>query len=480
MKLRTLLFVTCLILAGKGFAQCDTAKYTYTGFFPSYIPTAGEGTNYSKTVVFVLPIDTTVSGFAAHIDSLTISGITGFPANGNFTYSCDNGNCLYKATNYTKYFKGCITLSGTPPIGSAGRYKLSISVKAYARVFGNPVSQSYTDTTFKLRVEACALTASINEGPQMSMCPNASGRMIHGSPSGAYYTYNWLLNSSSVGSADSLMVTAPGTYTVTITDTMGCSSTAQIVVDQPTDPKPQISQTVACPNLPNDIASNLPDCAPYQSWTSTTGGSFTSGIGTTTKYLFSASEIANATANIKLDYMYGSDCSCPGSITKSLTVMPLPTKPVIAGTDSFYVSNGENGVTYTWTNKGAALATGVSTGKLGSGIYSLVVTATKGGCSISSDTLVKGIWPAGIEPIQSWELQLFPNPLQQGQNLSFQWNGPSAMMRIYSINGQEVYHELVTTGRQVIQLTDLAPGTYVVSISSNGKETRQRLVIQGK
>lgn len=228
-------------------AQCSKT-YSGTGIYPSSLPTAWEQVLYIQELDFTFPADTLVNGFSVHIDSLKVKSLSGFPGT-NFGYTCGNSNCKY-LPNASAKFQGCFTISGTPPKGSAGNYKLYVELDAYIQTpFG---AQIYTiqDSSVTFSVNACALVASITASDTM-ICVGANTTLT-GLGAG---TYKWFLNGNLKDSGTSVQTGLSGNWLAVLTDSVGCVDTSNIIQigNHPAPLKPTIT------NMPgtNDLTCNI-------------------------------------------------------------------------------------------------------------------------------------------------------------------------------------------------------------------------------
>jgi len=123
-KLFTILFAT-IFFANFAHAQCSVdTNLKAAGFKPDTIPHATELSAYSQVIQFKFPTDTTIFSQKVTFDSLTIKAIDSLPK--SITWQCGKASCTYMGGE-----NGCLTLSGTPPNGSAGKYKMIITVTAH-------------------------------------------------------------------------------------------------------------------------------------------------------------------------------------------------------------------------------------------------------------------------------------------------------------------------------------------------------------
>jgi hypothetical protein len=144
---RILLVVTSVFAISFANAQCTPdPQFTSPGIYPdsatNFMP-AYETVAYSQIVTNVVPADTCVVIFVPpctnlSLDSVVLESLTGLPS--GMTYQCDNPQCQYPGGQ-----TGCAIISGTPPLGSAGTYPLTIELNAYVGGLGigNPFTLDY-------------------------------------------------------------------------------------------------------------------------------------------------------------------------------------------------------------------------------------------------------------------------------------------------------------------------------------------------
>ena len=144
---KLLLAISAVFAISFANAQCTPdAQFTSPGIYPdsatNMLP-AYETIAYSQTITNVVPADTCVVIIFPpctnlSLDSVVLESLTGLPP--GLTYQCDNAECQYPGGQ-----TGCAIISGTPPLGSAGTYPLTIQLNAYVGGFGigNPFTLTY-------------------------------------------------------------------------------------------------------------------------------------------------------------------------------------------------------------------------------------------------------------------------------------------------------------------------------------------------
>lgn len=138
MKKTILSIILLSALSVAGIAQVCTPDPTFVssgvkGIFPATgdpIAVGTPGVAYSQTFTLTAPVDTTVMGFYATLDSIHLDDITGLPA--GLTYECSESDCMYTGGS-----EGCFKISGTS--NENGTFPIAIMVTAYGLATGTPL-----------------------------------------------------------------------------------------------------------------------------------------------------------------------------------------------------------------------------------------------------------------------------------------------------------------------------------------------------
>ena len=304
-------------------------------------------------------------------------------AGGSTTLSIATGN-LNKAAEWRWYTGSCGgTLAG---IGASITVSPATTTTYYVRGEGNCVTGgSCASITVVVNMPAPAIS-----GPT-SVCSGGNVTLDAGS---GYNTYAW---SNSGGSSQTAMfsnITATTTYSVTVTDAIGCVGTDTHTVTANSNPSPTISgPTSVCSggNVTLDAGSGFNTYA----WSNSGGSSQTatfSGITSTTTYSVTVTDANN----------------CSGSDTHTVSVNANPT-PTISGPTSVCsggnvtLDAGSGYSTYAWSNSGGSGQTAMFSNITATTTYSVTVTDANN-CSGSDTHLVnvgcgveitgKAIWEA--------------------------------------------------------------------------------------
>lgn len=144
----SLIFLSSILVNSNLFGQCtpdpDCVDQQGDGeYCPSELPNAVEDEYYEQTLTIIAPVEQ--SGFTLHhVDVLDIGNIPP-----GMSYECQNNQCsFYPAT------PKCISIFGTPAIGSSGEYNLYLTIEIFIDVVGNPVSMgTFTDSSAVVFIE---------------------------------------------------------------------------------------------------------------------------------------------------------------------------------------------------------------------------------------------------------------------------------------------------------------------------------------
>jgi hypothetical protein len=193
-------------------------------------------------------------------------------------------------------------------------------------------------------------------------------------------SYAW---DNSLGSAAAASITAPGTYTVTVTGANGCTSTASITTTQDI-----VSPTAGIINNSNETVLT---CNTTSISVTATGGpsySWSDGLGTSA----AASITTPGTYTITVTGANGCTSTASITVTQDINVTAnisnnTGTTVLTCATTSISVT-ATGGVSYAWDNSlGSAAAASISE----AGIYSVLVTGANGCTSTASITVTQNI-----------------------------------------------------------------------------------------
>ena len=260
---------------------------------------------------------------------------------------------------------------------------------------------------------------------------------------------------------ETIIVTAPGVYTVTET-VGGCASSAASVSAAP----------AAIPSTP--VVTVVDKCGMSDLSTTATGALAWSTSESTPMIT------VTAPGTYYVSQTVGGCTSAVGvGIANPLTIPTVtfaPLNDVCINTPAFSLSGGSpSGGVYT----GTSVASNVFDPSVaGYGVFTIVYTFTDvNGCSASNQQPIT-VGCAGDEELQSASFNVYPNP-SNGQ-LTLEVQGMDLEdMNVYDAAGKLVYDQLPESGNgiYVIDLSKLSQGVYSLEIISAGKTFRERVIL---
>jgi hypothetical protein len=372
------------------------------------------------------------------------------------SYLCSGGSATLSTGSYDSYLWSNNGTSPTTSINAGGVYSVTVTDH------GCSSTASYTINQFA--------NPSFNLGQDSILC-SGSSILILEAPDG-YQSYLWQNSSTS----QSLFVTTPGLYSVTVYDGF-CSGSASINVTQVTCPVANfISNQLsicqdACIDF-TDLSSNALSWNWYFPGSSTDSSNQQSptnicyhvpGIYTVTLVVGGASGTENAL--VRQDY---------------ITVNATPDDPTIFANGNFLTSSFAS--SYQWYLDNTAISGANSQTFIAtqSGSY-YVVIQDGSGCTAISNTLT--VIVDGInDPVEEDGVYIFPNPSKGIFNLSISGDKyRNAEIEITDITGKKIYHSFMesSTGKSgdVIDLQKFANGVYLLKLTNDSATSFRKLVL---
>jgi Zn-dependent metalloprotease len=311
----------------------------------------------------------------------------------------------------------------------AGTYTVSVSDGG-----GCSTTKSFTITQPASLPSATVTPAAVN-----CFGGTNGAASVTGSGGTAGYTFAW--TGGATGTSVSNL--SSGSYTVTVTDSKGCTATKAFSVTQPTSlPSATVTPTaVSCFGGTNGAASVTGSGGTAGYTYAWTGGA----TGTSVSNLSSGSYTVTVTDSKGCTATKAFSVSQPTSLP-SATVTPTAVS-CFGGTNgaaSVTGSGGTAGYTYAWTGG----ATGTSVSNLNSGSYTVTVTDSKGctatkGFSVSQPTQITGNFTT----------------TNAGCGVA---NGTAT---VTASGGTAGYNYLWNNGQTTNNITNLSAGTYTVTIT---------------
>jgi gliding motility-associated-like protein len=231
-----------------------------------------------------------------------------------------------------------------------------------------------TSSTSVIITQPATLVASVGSGSDVS-CYNGSNGSANAVATGGTTPYSYLWSNAS-SSATASNLTA-GSYSVTVTDANGCTSTANVSITQPAILTPSISayNNVHCNggNTGSATASSTGGTGPYNySWTSGSSSATANNL-TAGSYTVTVTDAHGCTGSVSVLIQQ----PFPLSVTSAFTAPSC--FGMSNGSANASASGGTSPYSYAWSN-GSSSATASN---LSAGTYTISVTDSNG-CTISS------------------------------------------------------------------------------------------------
>ncbi|MFA6150709.1 MAG: T9SS type A sorting domain-containing protein [Chitinophagaceae bacterium] len=271
----------------------------------------------------------------------------------------------------------------------------------------------------------------------------------------AGYTYQWMLNGIDISGATSRIYNAPtgGIYTVRIKDGNNCrkiSDTMSIINTPMGIPDLSPKEVRFCEGTEIMLYSNAGPYAKLFSWTkdgtamADSGATIATGIG--------------GIYDVTVEDIYGCVLTSP---KVSLTVDPLPTKPVITQTGTV-LSTTLPYMTYQWYRNGKVIA-GANKQKytlMFDGYYHVVVTNNVNCLNSSDSVMIKNLSVQSISR-NDVEIKVYPNPAQNQVTI----DAPlSVNLSVKDITGKQV---LILKDAKSVDMSVFADGIYIFTLTDN-------------
>lgn len=317
---------------------------------------------------------------------------------------------------------------------------------------------------------SAAIDVLVSASPNAAISPNGNVLICQGNsvtltgPAG-FSNYSW----SSGGSNQTLSVSTPGTYTLTVTNANGCSNTSPIpaIVDFAQSPDPSVlalGPTEFCKG--GSVVLNAG--AGYSSYQWTSGA--TSQLITVT-----------TSGTYGVTVMDANGCIDSVAVSNQITVTVWDPQPLVdVFTDSLHVSNASQFVGFQWLLNGNPIPGATQPGYaiVVSGNYSVVVTDSNG-CSATAGPYELTCCTDIAESSNVALLNIFPNPASEELNINLELiQAGNVTLQLRDMMGRAVansqQHIGVNDLRTQLDISGVSKGIYMLDVIVNGERiTRQ-------
>ena len=279
------------------------------------------------------------------------------------------------------------------------------------------------------------------------------------------YTYSWTPAGGTNSTATGLTA---GTYTLTVHDACGATSTATATITQPNALSASTTETgVSCHGGNNGTAS-----ANISGGTSPFTYSWSGGGGTNA----TASGLSAGTYTLTVHDACGGSSTTTAAVTQPASIgivgdsLSAASATACNGSAWVTVSGGTGPYTYLWSPGGQT--TDSISGQC-NGNYCCKITDAHG----CKDSLCVDVTVTGIDNITSnTGINIYPNPSNGTFTVTLSGTTDKSTMEVYNMLGQQVFVHSLTLGNNNMEMGDRSNGVYMYRILSDTGE----LIGQGK
>jgi hypothetical protein len=299
-------------------------------------------------------------------------------------------------------------------------------------------------------------------------CRGDSSGGIHVSVSGASPPYRFLWSS---GDTTAIISGKPaGIYTLTVTDSIGATSSVSDTIGQP-----QFTLLLDSLTHINVICRG-----------ESTGSAAIYASGGTPSYSYqwstspvqatpSAQNLSAGTYTVTVSDSHHCTVTATTQITQPATGLTATVSSTGStgtnGTATITATEGAGTLSYLWSPSGQTTSTATA---LAPGAYTVTVTDSLG-CTLSGSVTVSNL--SGISEIDNNALIIYPNPVSDQLHISIEGKVQTQMTILISdMSGRVVLTNNTTSG--TINVSSLANGVYVIKVNSEDKVYLKHITIQ--
>jgi hypothetical protein len=306
---------------------------------------------------------------------------------------------------------------------------------------------------------------SVSLSSQNCSSCNACDGTATGTPAGTLgpvKTYSWSPNPNVGQGTATAGGLCAGTYTLTITDSSGCTSSNTVTISKPSAPTSNVqSNNIIC-NGTNSGSITVTESggkSPYTySWHPAPG----SGQGTATgAHLIAGTYTCNITDANGCHTAVVDSVSQPPVVKLVLSSVSPTCDTCKDGSIKATASGGVPGYSYSWE---FITATGCCPTGLAKGTYTCCVQDSYH-CQTCNTVAVS--YAVGIVSLDnSAAFSLFPNPFQDVLNIELGPLWKEADLGVYNVLGELILKQKIYAGKTTLPTESLRKGIYFISITS--------------
>lgn len=301
-------------------------------------------------------------------------------------------------------------------------------------------------------------------------CSGSSNGQIVSAGHSGIGTYTYLWNAAAAGQTSSTATgLAAGTYMLTVTDSIGCSSVATLTLNDP----PAMSLNTSSTDL---------NCNGNNSGTAT--ATVAGGVPGYT-YQWSNGQMADSLMNLAAGVYtvtatdaYGCEMTSTVTLTEP-SAMAATVADNTDGTATASVTGGVPTYSYQWSPNAGNQTTPTATGLNAGGVYYVVVTDANG-C-----TDVVSFQATVLSSLSTTEdrstLNMFPNPTRGNVVVELDLvEQADVFVNITNVTGQNImshYLGAITSSKVELETAELPTGIYMVQFNIGSEQITKKLIV---
>jgi hypothetical protein len=397
--------------------------------------------NYMVTVTY----SNGCTGTADMDVNVSSSPVTNITTSTGGTTVCAGESISLTATAGVSYMWSTGATTQSINVTTAGTYDVTVTY---------PGNCTGTSAPVNITVNTPAVATITPSGP-IIFCEG--GNVILTASSGQ--SYNW----SNGETTQTLIVDTSGSFTVTVSDANGCTSSASTTVTVNSATAPTISASGSTTICQGDTVVLTSSSAQSYFWS---GGVITQSVIVT----------SGGTYTVTITDANG----CTNSASETVTVNPLPPTPVITASVPDLTSSASTGNQWYFNGNIIAGATSQNYTPVQNGDYTVIVTDANGCTAVSAAFDVN--WVSISDIYGGAEISVYPNPVSDNLMIELiNINDAKADIFITNALGQMVKSELRNSSSETkwkINVSELQEGIYFVHLRFESKTIVSKFVVE--
>ena len=438
---------------------------TYQWYYNGSLISSETSQNYLPTLMgnYYVAVTNAATGCASSSSSTTLATIIAISPSGSVS-SCTGSLLLTAPLGTGNTYQWQLNSSNIP--SATGNTYTATANGNYRVIITNGLC-TYTTSATAVTINSSLLATITPSGPT-TFCQG--NNVVLTANAGSGYTYQWSQNGSNIVAATGVSYTAStaGNYSVEITNSGACSSSASV--------------TITVNTLPSVTTGATPSPA-----TVCAGSSVTLTGSGATSYAWSGG-ISNGTSFIPastLNYtVTGTDANgCVNTATQLVSVNSLPNVVLILNADTVclstppFILSGGTPIGGTYTGTSVTLGSfNSSTSGLGLQLITYSYTDGNSCTNTNSDQIFVDLC-TGINNFKNnTSFTVYPNPVSDELIIAFQGNKNNTGFEIVNPTGQVIFKGDLLE-KTVVQTSNFAPGVYLIKLN-NGKSYEFKKIVK--